>query len=385
MRKNITLNIFSVVFGVFMMGANAVSIIIPMRLADQGLSYAGIGAAMSMVAVGMVIIKPIIGRHSDLIGQKAYLLFALGLGIITLLLMSLNYYLISYVVLNCCFGISRGIFTSVTSSYTVAISDNGKLGSSFGNVVGISTLFTCFGGILAGILYPIHYGSVALFIIAIIYFCSFFVALKWLPDIKNKDQKLISVNLFCGMNKHIYIFCLIAFIQQFTTGPLWSTFVPLHFYLTFAFSSTMVGILMSLDELIGSPTSFFAGNISDRISNRAFLSMSFALAGCASAFLLLSTSPIPFLVLFLLCGVFVTCTQIALPKAASTYMRNDSKGFEFAIISMCAGLGDGLGNFILGKIIKETSIKYAVLTFCLTYLLIFLLSFFGIKESKTVS
>lgn len=385
MRKNKTLNIFSVVFGIFMMGANAVTIIIPMRLADQGLSYTGIGAAMSMVAVGMVIVKPIIGRHSDLIGQKAYLLFALVLGVITIILMSLSSTLISYVVLNCCFGISRGIFTSVTSSYTVAISDNGKLGSSFGSVVGISTLFTCFGGILAGILYPIHYGSVALFIIAAIYVCSFFIAFKWLPDNKNKNQKLISVNLFRGMDKHIYIFCIIAFIQQFTTGPLWSTFVPLHFYLTFAFSSTLVGVLMSLDELIGSPTSFFAGNMSDRISNRSFLSISFGLAGVTSVCLLFANSPMPFLGLFLICGIFVTCTQIALPKAASSYMRNDSKGFEFAIISMCAGVGDGLGNSILGKIIKETSIKYAVLTFCLTYLLIFAITFYSTKEDKALS
>ena len=382
MAKNKTLNIFSVIYGVFMMGANAVSIIIPMRLADQGLSYSMIGAAMSTVAVGMVVVKPIIGRHSDLIGQKSYLLFSLALGTVTLLLMSLNSTLISYVVLNCCFGISRGIFTSVTSSYTVSLSENEKLGSSFGNVVGISTLFTFAGGVLAGILYPVRYGTAALLIIAAIYLCSFFAAFKLLPNIKNKDQKLISVNLFRGMDKHIYIFCIIVFIQQFTTGPLWSTFVPLHFYLEFGFSSTFVGLLMSLDEFIGSPQSFFAGNLSDKISNRTFLSMSFALAGIVSIFMIFATSPISFLIVFLVCGIFVTCTQIALPKTASTYMRNDSMGFEFAIISMCGGLGDGIGNNVLGEVIREASIDYAVLIFCLTYLLIFAISYFSMKEYK---
>jgi hypothetical protein len=34
---------------------------------------------------------------------------------------------------------------------------------------------------------------------------------------------------------------------------------------------------------------------------------------------------------------------------------------------------------------KETSIKYAVLTFCLTYLLIFAITFYSTKEDKALS
>lgn len=43
MKRNIPLSLFSLIFGVFSMGANAVTIIIPMRLIDQGLSYNKIG------------------------------------------------------------------------------------------------------------------------------------------------------------------------------------------------------------------------------------------------------------------------------------------------------------------------------------------------------
>lgn len=368
------------------MGANAVTIIVPMRLSDHGLSYTLIGVAMSMLAFGIVLVKPIVGRHSDLVGPKIYMLISLSLGCIILFLMSLSSSPIVYMVLNCFMGLGRGMFTSIASSYTVTISDNQKLGSSFGNLVGITTLFTCAGGVFAGILYPFAYGSIALFLVAVIYGCSFFITLKWLPDVKNsktdqkKTPKILSVNLFKNMNKYIYMFGFIVFLQQFTTGPLWNTFVPLQFYMTFAFSSTFVGILMSLDEFVGSPTSFAAGKISDKIKDSIFLPANYTLAGISAVILFFMHSSLNFMLLFLITGCFVTCTQVVLPKAASGFMRSDSKGFEFAIISTCGALGEWLGNLLLGNVISKFSVNYVVLIFAVSYILISNISYIGLKK-----
>ncbi len=218
-------------------------------------------------------------------------------------------------------------------------------------------------------------------IIASIYLCAVFIAFKWLPDTKEgngnegKKEKWVLGHLFRTMNPQIYVFCFIVFLQQFTTGPLWNTFVPLHFYVTFAVSSTFVGILMSLDELIGSPTSFLAGKVADRVSDRNFLSLSYIFAGISAVFLLFARTPIYFMVFFLICGLFVTCTQIVIPKSASGFMRNTTRGFEYAIISSCGGLGEWLGNLTLGKIMKESSLNYVVIIFFVSYIIISIISF----------
>ena len=384
MKKNISLLLFSLIFGMFSMGANAVTIIIPMRLIDQGLSYNKIGLAMSMMAVGMMVIKPIIGRHIDIIGAKIYVIAALLVGTIDLYIMSMNSSPTIYILLNCIFGFCRGIFTSITSFYTVAVSDKRHLGKSLGNFVGISTLFTCFGGILAGVLYPFFSGTFALGIIATMYLISIFIAVRWLPDTRmgyslTKDKYSFNY-LFKTMSPQVYIFGLIVFLQQFTTGPLWNTFVPLHFYTVFAMSSTLVGILMSLDELIGSPTSFLAGKILDKVSDRKFLSLSYFLAAGCSFVLILAQNPVCFMVCFLTCGIFVTCTQIVIPKAASGFMRDTNRGFEFAIISSCGGLGEWLGNIILGNLMKSFSVNYIVWIFFVSYMILSILSIFTLRK-----
>lgn len=385
MKRNISLRLFSLIFGIFSMGANAVTIIIPMRLLDQGLSYEKIGLAMSMLALGMLVIKPIIGRHVDRIGAKRYVIAALAVGSIDLYMMSVNSSPVIYILLNCIFGLCRGMFTSITSFYTVTVSDKTNLGNSFGDLIGISTLFTCLGGVIAGILYPFYDGTFALALIATIYFASVFVTLRWMPDTKAGDAmergKQSFYYLLKEMKPQVYVFGLIVFLQQFTTGPLWNTFIPLHFYAVFAVSSTFVGILMSLDELIGSPTSFLAGKIADKISDRKFLSLSYFFAGIFGLILIFVRTPFSFMCLFLTCGIFVTCTQIVIPKSASGFMRSCNRGFEFAVISSCGGLGEWLGSILLGDLMKEFSVNYIVLVFFISYMILSTISFFTLSKN----
>ena len=61
--------------------------VIPLRMVDHGLSYSKIGRAMSAVAIGLMVIKLLIGHLSDMLGTKNFILTALaGLGIVCVLL-----------------------------------------------------------------------------------------------------------------------------------------------------------------------------------------------------------------------------------------------------------------------------------------------------------
>lgn len=98
--------------------------------------------------------------------------------------------------------------------------------------------------------------------------------------------------------------------------------------------------------------------------------------------LIIVNNPIPFLTTFLICSIFVTSTYIAIPKAESFYMRNEAKGFEFALISLSASIGDVLGNIFLGKIVDEFSIKAGPICFSIIYIVIAFILFTGINSAN---
>ena len=356
-NKKFELWIFAIVSGCFLMSSNAITIIIPLKMADQGLSFASIGSVMASFSLGMFFIKVITGRHSDLVGQKIYIIISLASSSIIIFFMAFATSLIYYLILLCCLGLCRGIFTSINSSYTIELTKFEDRGKGFGNVLGISSIITSLGGMVAGFLYQFNQGKYAFIIISVILISASIVTIFFLPSIQNQPQKFINKNLFSGINKMIYLFCIVMFLQTFVTSPMWNTLVPMHFYKNFGYTAVALGFVMSLDELIGSPTYFVAGHIADKINIRKMLCLSYFLASCSGVLMILVSNSISFLIMFLLCSIFVTFTYIATPKAQSIFIRNEFKGFELSLISLSASIGDALGNISLGKIVDRLLIR----------------------------
>ena len=63
---------FTLISGLISFGYNVVMTVIPLRMVDHGLSYSKIGSAMSAVAIGLMVIKLLIGHLSDMLGTKNY-------------------------------------------------------------------------------------------------------------------------------------------------------------------------------------------------------------------------------------------------------------------------------------------------------------------------
>lgn len=379
-NKKFELWIFAIVSGCFLMSSNAITIIIPLKMADQGLSFASIGSVMASFSLGMFFIKVITGRHSDLVGQKIYLIISLASSSIIIFFMAFATSLIYYLILLCCLGLCRGIFTSINSSYTIELTKFEDRGKGFGNVLGISSIITSLGGMVAGFLYQFNQGKYAFIIISVILISASIVTIFFLPSIQNQPQKFINKNLFSGINKMIYLFCIVMFLQTFVTSPMWNTLVPMHFYKNFGYTAVALGFVMSLDELIGSPTYFVAGHIADKINIRKMLCLSYFLASCSGVLMILVSNSISFLIMFLLCSIFVTFTYIATPKAQSIFIRNEFKGFELSLISLSASIGDALGNISLGKIVDRFNINTGIMTFSIIYVIIVFLLFINLRK-----
>lgn len=119
------------------------------------------------------------------------------------------------------------------------MSASDSYGKGFGNILGVSSFITSFGGILAGGLYKYQQGDIALVIISLILLITLVISVIILPNkkINKKVDKFVNKNLFLKLNKKIYIICLMIFLQQFVSAPMWNFIIPMYFYTTFQFTA----------------------------------------------------------------------------------------------------------------------------------------------------
>lgn len=150
---------FTLISGLISFGYNVVMTVIPLRMSDHGQSYGRIGSAMSAVAIGLMVIKLVIGHLSDILGTKKFILSSLaGLAVVSALLARADE-LAAFTILMAALGIFRGIFLAVSGSYVMEMADGGGYGKIYGAVQSVSSLLASVGGMISGLLYQSGKGS----------------------------------------------------------------------------------------------------------------------------------------------------------------------------------------------------------------------------------
>lgn len=64
-----------------------------------------------------------------------------------------------------------------------------------------------------------------------------------------------------------------------------------------------------------------------------------------------------------------------MPKAQTMFIREETKGFEFSLISISASIG----SMYLGSMVEKYGVSFSVAIFAVTYILIAIILFFGLK------
>ena len=171
---------FTIISGVISFCYNVVMIVVPLRMTDHGMNYAMVGTAMSAVAVGLMIIKLLIGHLSDRLGTRRFILTSLaGLCVVSFFLARANN-IFQFGILLAAIGIFRGIFLSVNGSYVLSLSENDGYGKVYGTVQGISSILASIGGMISGVLYVLNEGEYALYICGFLLFVGIIGAIKGL-------------------------------------------------------------------------------------------------------------------------------------------------------------------------------------------------------------
>lgn len=379
---------FTLISGLISFGYNVVMTVIPLRMTDHGLSYGKIGSAMSAVAIGLMVIKLLIGHLSDILGTKKFILSSLaGLAVVSVLLARADE-IVAFTVLMAALGIFRGIFLAVSGSYVMDMASSGGYGKIYGAVQSVSSLLASIGGIISGLLYQFREGEYALYICSFLLMAASVWAAAGLKSDRNvRRERLPILQIFKSINKRILIFCVLIFIQSFVAGPMWSFIIPMYCYNVLLFSPAKLGILMSMDELVSAPTYMLAGRIVDKVNVVKFNIIFLLLTALGGLLLIKSQSAVVFMIVFLLCSVSISCTFVGIPKERVGYIRKEQKGLELALISLCGSLGDSLGSNILGKVAEKYTINQCIYIFAASYVLMAVLTAVPVlfPSSKTAS
>lgn len=379
---------FTLISGLISFGYNVVMTVIPLRMTDHGLSYGKIGGAMSAVAIGLMVIKLLIGHLSDILGTKKFILSSLaGLAVVSVLLARADE-IVAFTVLMAALGIFRGIFLAVSGSYVMDMASSGGYGKIYGAVQSVSSLLASIGGIISGLLYQFREGEYALYICSFLLMAASVWAAAGLKSDRNvRRERLPILQIFKSINKRILIFCVLIFIQSFVAGPMWSFIIPMYCYNVLLFSPAKLGILMSMDELVSAPTYMLAGRIVDKVNVVKFNIIFLLLTALGGLLLIKSQSAVVFMIVFLLCSVSISCTFVGIPKERVGYIRKEQKGLELALISLCGSLGDSLGSNILGKVAEKYTINQCIYIFAASYVLMAVLTAVPVlfPSSKTAS
>lgn len=365
---------FIIISGLISFNYNMVMIIIPLRMTDHGLSYGMIGGAMSGVAIGLIIIKLFIGHLSDIFGTKKFILFSLiGLSAVTFLLAKANTFFL-FMILLAAMGIFRGIFLAVNGSCIMNMAENDEYGKVYGVVQGVSSFLASIGGMISGVLYHFKEGEYALYICtAVLIITSIWTAMEFKSKDQVQKESLPILKILKSINKRIVIFCIVVFIQSFVAGPMWNFIIPMYCYHILLFSPALLGILMSMDELISSPTYILAGRIVDKVDVVKFNVLFLCLTAFGGLMLANFTSPVLFIVIFLMCSISISCTFVGIPKERVKYIRKEQKGFELALISLCGGIGDAMGSNVLGRVAERYTIHQSIYLFSVAYIIMAIL------------
>ena len=224
--------------------------------------------------------------------------------------------------------------------------------------------------IISGFLYKYGEGQYAL----IGYGILFLIAAVWagpaFKTINYEKKDMLSLGkVFKSVNKRIFIFCFIVFIQSFAAGPMWDFIIPMYCYNVLMITPAVLGVLMSMDELIGGPTFIIAGHIVDKINTVKFNVVFIILTAVCGFFIIRSKTLVPFIIMFLICSVSISCTFVGIPKQRIAYVNKKQKGFELALISVCGSLGYIIGNKVYGGIAEKYSIEQSLMIFVICYLL----------------
>jgi len=361
---------YGLILLLFFLGEGVYNITFPLYLVHRGLTYGQIGKLLASFGLGIAVFKLIVGRHSDIVGRKIYIVASLFVSAILNVSLSYTTEISLLAILLVLKGSAKGAFFAVRAPLIREISTSEQRGKVFGTISAFSTVGFAIGGAISGHVFDIENPWIVFWLVGFINVVAGIVSMIGLPKFAKLSEPIESSaegdgrpskkglweslhNTFFHVPKIIGALCAINFIQNVVTPPLWSLVLPVYLTVSLGLSVAAMGYVYTADNILGVPVSILGGFIGDRFNSKKVFVISMIIASGLGFLMTIFKTPILFIAILLIFMILFSLNSPILERIESMSSRDDMAGFDLALISVFVTLGSMAGQYLVGMLMDS--------------------------------
>lgn len=373
--------VYNIVLLLFFLSDGVFEISLPIYLLSLGHSFSEIGVMVATFSIGIIIFRLFVSMHSDKVGRKIYVIASLIGSASVCFILPFGTSMLYFIIILITRGACRGAFLAVRAPLIKDICEESERGKMLGLASAFSTVGSALGGMLSGWLYIENNLEKLFFAIGLVYLFAGIFSLLFLPQktmsmaIESKKITLQEKYL-CKIKSipyNIKVLCGVNMIQNIVTPPLWSMILPVYFTSVIGMSVKSMGLVFSMDNVLGVPSSIVGGIWADKNNFRDKSMILNIICAFIAIILSMQKSPIFFTIFILVFMTIFSINSPVLEKIESISARDSETGFDLGLISASVALGGSIGSIIFGVIIDTYGFSFAYVVIGIGYLLMSLL------------
>lgn len=373
--------VYNIVLLLFFLSDGVFEISLPIYLLSLGHSFSEIGVMVATFSIGIVIFRLFVSLHSDKVGRKIYVIASLIGSASVCFILPFGKSMLYFIIILITRGACRGAFLAVRAPLIKDICEESERGKMLGLASAFSTVGSALGGMLSGWLYIGNNLEKLFFAIGLVYLFAGLFSLLFLPQ-KTMSKTIRSKNItlqekyLCKIKSipyNIKVLCGVNMIQNIVTPPLWSMILPVYFTSVIGMSVKSMGLVFSMDNVLGVPSSIVGGIWADKNNFREKSMILNIICAFIAIILSMQKSPIFFTIFILVFMTVFSINSPVLEKIESISARDGETGFDLGLISASVALGGSVGSIIFGVMIDTYGFSFAYVVIGIGYLLMSLL------------
>lgn len=373
--------VYNIVLLLFFLSDGVFEISLPIYLLSLGHSFSEIGVMVATFSIGIIIFRLFVSMHSDKVGRKIYVIASLIGSASVCFILPFGTSMLYFIIILITRGACRGAFLAVRAPLIKDICEESERGKMLGLASAFSTVGSALGGMFSGWLYIENNLEKLFFAIGLVYLFAGIFSLLFLPQktmsmaIESKKITLQEKYL-CKIKSipyNIKVLCGVNMIQNIVTPPLWSMILPVYFTSVIGMSVKSMGLVFSMDNVLGVPSSIVGGIWADKNNFRDKSMILNIICAFIAIILSMQKSPIFFTIFILVFMTIFSINSPVLEKIESISARDSETGFDLGLISASVALGGSIGSIIFGVIIDTYGFSFAYVVIGIGYLLMSLL------------
>lgn len=382
MNKKVFFVLVATMF-ISMLGMGIVSPFLPIYAEQLGASNMEIGLVQSAFSITGIFTLLFVGRLSDRLGRKVFLLG--GLAILGISSVGLMYTTTPWQLIGMRFiqGLGASAHLPIAQAYLGDITPEGNEGKWMGYFNAVLFAGMGAGPLLGGVLSDAFSISTTFLVMAILNFLGLFATIMFLKEMPRKVAISKEHGSVMAPLKSRVMFGVL--VQRMTTGIGTSSlmaFIPIFADVRLGLSATLIGVLMAMRTPVSILQSY-TGRLADRLNRRWMVINGSLVAMVAIAFLPLTGG----FWLLMLVYVAITVGQSYAMPAANAYVVQEGRTFGMGLcmtyFMMAMQIGNGIGPIILGYIADALSLSWAFYIAALCLAISSVLFFFMVKDKDS--